>query len=168
MRRFLPSLVAALTVLVAAPAFADAKLCVIDSNDAINETDEGRSAQSKLETMYASKQAEIERQQAALEKEFADYEARKMILSEAARAEQEKALMAKQEAFQRMVAQSEQEMQSTYNDLLQGMSEKLLRLAPVVGVRKGCSIILDKSAAVYVGPDVLDLTRDVIAELDRN
>ena len=157
-----------LVTLLGGVAHAEAKVCVLDSNKAINETDEGRSAQTRLESMYAAKQKEIDAQQTALEREFADYEARRAILSEQARRDQERALTEKRAAFQEMVMKSEEEMQTTYSSLLEGMSEKLLRLAPVVGVRKGCAIVLDKSAAVYVGPEIYDLTRDVIAELDRN
>lgn len=156
------------SVFVAAPALADSKICIIDTETAMNETGEGKAAQQKLETMYAAKQAEIEKTQADLEKQITDYEARKMILSDSARADQERILADKQRAFQSMVAQSEEEMQTTYAQLLQGMTDKLLRVAPSVAARKLCSVMLQKEATVYVGPDVLDLTRDVIAELDKS
>ena len=152
---------------VATPALADTKICIIDTEQAMNETGEGKAAQAKLESMYTGKQAEIERLQADLEKQLTDYEARKMILSESARADQERVLAEKQRAFQAMVVQSEEEMQNTYAQLLQGMQDKLLRVAPTVAARKACSVMLQKEATVYVGPDVLDLTHDVIAELDK-
>lgn len=165
-RSILPALALA-TLFVAAPAYADSKICIIDTEEAMNETGEGKAAQAKLESMYTGKQAEIERLQADLEKQLTDYEARKMILSESARADQERVLAEKQRAFQAMVAQSEEEMQVTYQQLLQGMTDKLLRVAPTVAARKACSVMLQKEATVYVGPDVLDLTHDVIAELDK-
>lgn len=165
-RTLVPALTLA-SLLVAAPAHADAKICIIDTQVAMNDTGEGKAAQQKLESMYAAKQAEIEKLQADLEKQITDYEARKMILSESARADQERILAEKQKAFQSMVAQSEEEMQGTYQQLLQGMTDKLLRVAPTVAARKACSVMLQKEATVYVGPDVLDLTRDVIAELDK-
>ncbi|HMV67239.1 MAG TPA: OmpH family outer membrane protein [Myxococcota bacterium] len=149
-----------------APARADLKICVVDAEQAINETVEGKAAQTRLESMYATKQAEIEKKGKDLEREFQDYEARQMILSEDARRTTEATLLQKRQDFQAMVYQAEQEMQSTYMSLLSGMEEKLMTVAQSLGASKGCTVVLQKAAVVYVGSGVTDLTTDLVRAYD--
>jgi Skp family chaperone for outer membrane proteins len=145
---------------------ADLKICVVDPEEAINQTVEGKGAQTKLETMFASREAEIEKKKKALEKEFQDYEARQAILSDEARRAAEEGLLAKREELQAFVYQAEQEMQSTYMSLLQGMEEKLMSVAQGLGAGKGCTILLNKAAVVYQGAGVTDLTADLVKAYD--
>ena len=49
-------------------------IAVVDFERAVNETDEGKSAQSQLESMYASRKSELDSIRGELEKEFKDYE----------------------------------------------------------------------------------------------
>ncbi len=100
---------------------AEVKICVVDAERAINETSEGKDAQAKLETMYSSKQTELERMQKDFEQEVKDFESRIPILSESAAAEQEQVLLQKRQELQMRVVQAEQEMQQTYMALLGGM-----------------------------------------------
>jgi outer membrane protein len=144
-------------------AFADQKICVMDTEKAISDTDEGKAAQSRLQTMYASKQAELDKKKKDLERQFQDYEARQVILSEEARKATEQQLWEKQQEFQATVMQAEEEMQSVYVSLVSGMEEKLLAIAQTTGAAKGCALVLDRAAALYVGSGVSDVTGDVIA-----
>lgn len=147
-------------------AHAETKICVVDAEAAMNGTAEGKAAQRRLETMYSDKQTEIDEKGKSLEKEFQDYEARKMILSDEARATEEQALWEKRQSFQAMVMQAEQEMQQTYMGLLAELEEKLLKVAEELGAQKGCSVLLQKAAVIYVGDGVTDLTDDLVKTYD--
>lgn len=147
---------------------ADLLLCVVDAEDAINQTAEGKAAQDQLEKMYAAKQADLEKLQKDLERQFKDYEGRRMILSDQAKQETERELMEKQQRFQAMVYQSEQDMQQTYMQLLGKMEEKLLKAAERLGQKKGCSVVLQKAAVIFAGPIVTDLTAELVSEYDGN
>lgn len=164
-RRFLPALVASMALSTGAMA-ADIKLCVIDAQGALNGTNDGKAAQANLESKFAAKQAEIEKIQKGLEKEFQDYEQRKMILSDSARGEQERGLLEKRQQFQAMVMQAEQEMQQTYAELLSSMEEKLMKAASALGAKSGCTVLMPKEATVYVAPTVTDLTQQLILDLN--
>jgi outer membrane protein len=166
MRPLLALVTMAAVLGISTPARADLKICVVDAEKAINETAEGKAAQTRLESMYATKQAEIEKKGKDLEREFQDYEARQMILSEDARRATEASLLQKRQDFQAMVYQAEQEMQSTYMSLLSGMEEKLMTVAQSLGASKGCSVVLQKAAVVYIGSGVTDLTGDLVREYD--
>lgn len=164
MNRFLAPLLA--LALPSVAAAADVKICVIDAQTALNETSEGKAAQTHLESTFSAKKAELDKLQADLQRELTDYESRKMILSDSAREAQEKALMEKQQKFQQLVMQSEQDMQQQYQSLLAGMEEKLMKAAEALGAKSGCTVLLPKEATIYAGPAVSDLTQQIIKDLD--
>jgi regulator of protease activity HflC (stomatin/prohibitin superfamily) len=64
----------------------------VDFQRAVNETTEGKGAQERLDTMYSSRKAELERMKSELEREIEDFEARALILSDSARREAEQKL----------------------------------------------------------------------------
>lgn len=162
MRPFLALAVA----LLPAVAAAEVKICVIDAQTALNETSEGKAARSKLESTFASKRSQLESLGKELEKQFADYEARKMILSDSARKDQETLLLTKQQELQTKMVDAESEMQEMYANLLSGMEEKLFKSAAAIAATKACTVLLPKEATIYVQPGVADLTQDVIKDLD--
>src|SRR5690606_790845 len=96
----LRALIACFVLLAATPAFAG-PIAVVDFQRAVTETDQGKAAQKKIDDMYESRRGEIERMQSDLEKQIQDFQARAMILSDQARAEQEQQLMLKQQQFQK-------------------------------------------------------------------
>lgn len=137
-------------------------IAVVDFERAVNETDEGKSAQSQLESMYASRKSELDSIRGELEKEFKDYETRSAVMSDTARAEVEQSIMAKQQRFQQMYMQYEQEMQSTYYQLLADLDAKMRTLTEKIAKEKSYSLVVDKAAVVYVGSDTIDMTNDLI------
>lgn len=157
MRRF-----ATFALLLMAPAAFACEIGVVDFQRAVNETEDGKSAQKKLDTMYSSRKVEIEKRQAELEKAIKDYEGRALILSEQARQETERGLMAQQQQFQQVYMQYQSEMQETYMGLLSDLDEKMRRSTESLGKEKGCKVVLDKAAVVYAGPGAVDLTADLV------
>lgn len=153
-------------LLLAGVAHAETKICVVDAETAINETTEGKQAQSKLEGMYSSKQTELKKLQEDFEREVTDYDSRKPILSDAARQTEEERLMKKQQELQMKVMQAEQEMQQTYMELLAGMEAKLIKAAEKLGADKGCTVLLQRAAVIYMGSGVVDLTSDLVKAYD--
>jgi outer membrane protein len=147
--------------LVSFPAFAG-KVAVVDFQRAVTETTEGKAAQDKLDTMYSTRKAEIDRMQADLEKQLADYQSRALILSEDARAATERDLGTKQQNFQQTYAQYQQEMQETYYQLLQGLDEKMRAMTEQIAKEKGYDVVLDRAAVVYMGGETVDMTDDLI------
>ena len=70
--------------------------------------------------------------------------------------------MAKQQRFQQMYMQYEQEMQSTYYQLLADLDAKMRTLTEKIAKEKSYSLVVDKAAVVYVGSDTIDMTNDLI------
>lgn len=165
-RTFPVALLTAVSLGVALPQTAHATICVVDAEEALNNTTEGKAAQKRLEAMYSAKQDELEKMQADLLKALESFESSKMILSDAARATKEEELRKQQLGLQQKVMGAEQEMQETYQQLLGGMEEKMLKAAEAVGAKRTCTVVLQKAAVLYAGKDAVDITKDIIAALD--
>lgn len=138
-------------------------IAVVDFERAVNETEEGKSAQSQLETMYAARKAELDGMRVELEKEFEDYQQRSTVISDEARRELEGGIVAKQERFQQLYMQYEQEMQTTYYELLADLDTKMRALTEKIATEKSYSLVVDRAAVVYSGGDTIDMTDDLIA-----
>lgn len=148
------------------PAFASG-IAVVDFQRAVTETDEGKSAQQRLDAMYSSRKTEIEKMQSDLEAELQDFQARAMILSEEARAEAEQGLMVKQQQFQSLYVQYQQEMQQNYYTLLQDLDTKMRALTETIAREKGYDLVVDRAAIVYVGGSTVDMTDELIVRYNK-
>lgn len=137
-------------------------IAVVDFERAVTETTEGREAQSRLDTMFSTRRAEIERLQGELEAAVEDYEQRAMILSDAARAEEEQTLLRKQATLQATAAQYETEMQQTYLTLLSDLDQKMRRLTETIARERGYDVVLDRAAVVYFGAASVDMTDELV------
>lgn len=151
--RLLRSLAAAAvltTATAAVPALsstahaAELKVATADFQRALEEINEGEKARTKLEGMFAEKQKAIqdmEKQLGALQKEL---QAGAAILSP-------DALQAKQQQYQQLAAQyqqtymmSEQEMQGTYAQVMEGLIQKMRTICEEIAREKGYDLVLEK------------------------
>lgn len=148
-------------LLCALPAQAGT-IAVIDFQRAVVETDEGKSAQTRIDTMYESRRGEIERMRSELEREAQEFQSQAMILADSARAEREQALIAKNQRFQQTAMQYETELQQTYGMLLQELDQKMRSLAITIAKEKGYDMVLDMGAVVYVGSGAVDMTDELV------
>lgn len=142
---------------LAVPAWAGG-IAVVDFQRAVQETNEGKSAQRQLEGMYESRKTELENMQVQLEKELKDLEARAVMLSEEAKRRAMADLQQKNADFQQKYMQYQQEFQQQYAALLQGLDTKMRTVTQTIAKEKGYDIVIDKAAAVYAGPGVTDMT----------
>ena len=156
------SLTLGLLLVVSANASAST-ICTVDFQKAVTETNEGKSAQGKIDTMFKARQDEVARMQAEFEKAVEDFQKRAMMLAADARGEQEQKLMLQQRNLQQVAMQYEQEMQQTYMGMLGDLDTKMRTVAAEVGKGASCGVVLDSAVIVYAAPDVKDLTTDLVS-----
>jgi Skp family chaperone for outer membrane proteins len=155
-----------LLLFTATASAADVKICVIDAEAAITNTKEGKAALQGLQTAAAAKEAELTKMQEQYQLELQDYEQRKLILSQDARAQEEAGLMDKGRQLEAFYGQAQMEMQQASMDVLGGLQEKLLQVASTLGARKGCTVLLQQAAAIYVDSSVENLTQTLVTDYD--
>lgn len=161
------TLAAALLLGLSTPALAAGKICVVDFQQAVTDTQEGKAAQTRIDTMYATRKSELERMQAELEKAIKDYQGRAMILSPEARTQEEQKLGLQQQTFERTYMQYQQEMQQTYGTLLGDLDEKMRSIASSVGQEQACAVVLDAAVVVWHGAEVTEVTRALVDKYNR-
>ena len=155
-----PVVIAAL-LLASTPAWA-LKICAADFQKAVEETAEGKSASTRIDTMYGSRKAELQKLQAALDKGIQDYQSRALILSADAKAQEQAKLAQQDQAFQQKYMQYQNEMQQEYVTALGNLGEKMRTVAQTVGKEQACTLVLDKSVVIYSGTEMSDLTSILI------
>jgi outer membrane protein len=154
-----------LTFGVAMPGVAQAqtmKVAIVDFQTALDQIDEGKLAQSRLETMFRGKQAEIEQLESNILTKQREYEAKAAVLTDIARRDLERQLAEMQMEYQQYVMRAQQEMAERENQILSDLIVKLQTVAADVGKAQGYTLILAKEAVVY--STAKDITDAVVAK----
>lgn len=152
--------------LVSAPAFAN-KICVVDFQTAVNETSEGRSAKSKLDSMANSRRGQVDKMQQDFEKKVQDYQNRRSIMSADAVSQEEQKLALEQQQLQQTAIKFEEEFQRKYMELLSELEQKMRTVAAETAKASSCSIVIDKAAVVYQANNVTDISSSLVSRYNK-
>lgn len=147
-------------------AQADTKVVVIDFQAALSQVQEGKLVQARLEGMYNEKAASLRKMEEQLMAMQQEYEKQAMVLSDEAKRQKEQEFMAGQAQYQQMVMQSEQEFQQAYAKEMEGLIAKMRKVAGEMAKAKGYDLVIDAAAVAYAGPNVPDLTTDLVTKYD--
>jgi len=149
------------TSAVAALAYAEMKIAVVDTQRAMMETEDGLRMQANLKKIFETKQQELDTKQKALESERADIEKQQGVLSQEALQRRVATWQQDMVALQQTYVQFNQELQAKQNELTQPIIEKTLGLIRRLATQDGYDVVVDKQAVPYVRSD-LDLTDRII------
>ena len=154
-------------LLFSSTAFAGG-IGIVDFQKAINEVKEGKSAKSKIDSMFSQKRSALQQKEKELKDKVAAYEQQRSLLSPTARQEQEQSLMMMQQQLQQMLMQSEQEVQQIYAKEMESLIGKMKDISASIGKEKDLDLILEatESGIVYRSSSVVDLTSDLIKRYD--
>ncbi len=143
-------------------AQADDKIAFVDLQRALEETNDGKTAKSRLKADFDQKQKELDAKQEELKK-------MKEALDKKAAMMKPEALQKEQADFQQRFAQLQETFMRLQKDLAQKEQDAtrgiLARLSQVVGKiaeREHFAMVLERSSAVVYGQPSLDITNEVI------
>ncbi len=168
MRRVLV-LVAMLGALVSAGA-AQMKIGHINSEAVMQALPEAADAQKSLDALVAQWEAELQKMQGEWKRRFDDYDKRKLILTDQARADQEREL---RELDQRIVEYRNKkfgqngELFQKQNAVMKPLQSKMFKVLEEIANEDGYDYIFDRSGEVLLlfASDKHDLTSKVIARM---
>jgi Skp family chaperone for outer membrane proteins len=162
------SLLLPLLATLSAPAYAqEFQLGVVDYSRAIQDIEEGKKAQSRLDAMYAGEKAKLEQLEAEYNALLTEYQSKAAVLSDTAKAEYEQRLMELQYAYQQALYQAEWEMQGAYFSAMEQLMSGLRTTAEEVGASGNYDLILESSQGIVLYHSGEDLTDKVIAEYNK-
>ncbi len=150
------------------PAFADAKIAVVDLQRAINETQDGQQAKARLKKVFDQRQKSLDDAQNKLKAMKEELEKKKDVL---ARDVLQKKLEEYQKNFvdlQSKYVDYQKELAAKEGELTKVIVARMERILRTLGQQQGYSLILERNegGVVYM-PTQLDLTNEVIQRYNK-
>ncbi len=146
---------------------AQVKIAHVNTAEILDVMPDKAKAEKDLEKYYNELQAQLQTMASEYQTKMQDYEANQATMSNLVKQSKEKEIIDIQNRIQQFQANAEQEFEAKRAELLSPILEKIQTAINNVGKEKGYSYILDLAtgAAVYVGDDAIDVTKDVKAKL---
>jgi len=150
------------TLLLATPAAAEMKIGYVDLQRALNEVDEGRSAQASLKREVEEKQKQLDKDKTDIDRMQAEFEKQAAVLSEEAK--RDKAI-----EIQKRMAEAQGRLMGFQKDLAErehaatrAISDKMKVIIQEIAATEAVDFVFDKNAGLVVAPASLDLTNELI------
>jgi len=167
MKRTVMSLMLAFTVISAS---AQTKIAHINSESIMQALPEAVDAQRSLDALVGQWEAELQKMQDDWKKKFEDYDKKKLILTEQARADQERSLRESDQSiveFRNRKFGQNGELFQKQNDVMKPIQNKLFQVLEDVAKEDGYDYIIDRSGEILVlyANEKNDLTQKVLQRM---
>lgn len=142
---------------------AELKLASVDYQKALESVAEGETARKKLESMFQSKKAAIEKMKTNLDAMQADYQKQSVLLSDSAKKEKEDAINLAGMQFQQAYQQSEGEMQQAYQGAMEQLIAKMKTITTGIATERAYTLVIEvnEGGVVYTSPTI-DITDELV------
>jgi len=148
---------------------AGAKIGVINIQQAIAATGEGKAALSELEKKYAPKREELQRRQDEVNALQEQLQKQAATLSDEERARLTRDLDQKQRLFKRMQDDDNSDWQADNQDAVQRIGQKMVRVISEYAAKNGFALVIDPiqvQMPVYYVAQGLDITEPIVKLYD--
>jgi outer membrane protein len=164
------ALLFALVLVGVSPGLAQQKIGHINSDAIMKKLPDAADAQKQLDALVVEWQNELSRMQAEWQQKFDDYDQKKLIMTEARRAEAEKGL---RDLDQRLADYRNQkfgqngELFQKQNELMKPVQDRVFKAIQEVATEDGYDYILDQSGEILMmyANEKNDLTKRVLDKL---
>jgi len=161
---------AAMVCALASAGNAQMKIGHINSEAVMQALPEAADAQKSLDALVAQWEAELQKMQGEWKRRFDEYDKRKLILTDQARADQEREL---RDLDQRIVEYRNKkfgqngELFQKQNEVMKPLQNKMFKVLEEIANEDGYDYIFDRSGEVLLlfASDKHDLTNQVIARM---
>lgn len=136
-------------------------LAVVDFQAALEQVNEGKLVQARLEGMYTEKKnnlAQMEQRVMAMQQE---YQQQALVMTPDALKAKEQEIMEAQMMLQQSAQQAEMQFQAQYNQEMEALLGKMADICEVLGKEKGYDMVLERNAGV-VYTSAPDLTPELV------
>lgn len=154
----------------AAPAGGSAaggnKIAIVNIQEAIFNTNEGKKEFDALQTRYGPKNNELKSQGEEIDKLKSQLQAQQDKLNEESRAAQVKAIADKQKVWQRSAEDFQAEVQQAEQDIMSRLGQKMLTVLDKYAKSKGFGLVIDvsnpqTSPVLYAQPESV-ITKELV------
>ena len=163
--KHLKVLLSAMVVLVASITANAQKIATIDLNAVLSLMPEKKAADEKLEVFAKGKQAELQKQGEALQKEVAAYQQSAPKLTEAQRKAKEEELVKKQQNLQAFEQAAQKDLLERQNAEYAPIEKKFQDAINKAAVKNGWEFVVDGNSSIFLYKGGTDATQAVKKEL---
>ena len=148
-------------------ANAQVKIAHVNTAEILDAMPDKAKAEKSLEKYYGELQSQLETMAKAYQTKMQDYEANQATMSNLVKQSKEKEIVDLQTRITQFQANAENEFENKRAELLKPILDKIQNAINAVGKEKGYTYMLDLAtgAAVYVGDNAVDATKDVKSKL---
>lgn len=152
--------------MVPVPAAAANKIGVVNMDQAVNESKQGKRAQAELRRKAAKLESELKKLGAEVAELRKDLENTAMLLKADAKLAKEREFERKVRRFNDRKRDASQEMREAQRDAFSPILQRMQGIIKRIGAKGGYSLITEARAALYY-PKSADITLEVIAAYDK-
>jgi outer membrane protein len=138
------------------------KYAYVDLQRALEETEDGKKAKSKLKADFDRKQKELDDKQEELKKLKEALDKKAAVMKPEALAKEQKDFQDRFVDLQQVYARLQRDLATKEQDATRGIFAKLQAVVGKIAERDHFSMVLEKNAAVVWGQPSLDITNEVI------
>ena len=145
------------------------KIGYVDLVKSLNESEAGKKAKTDLEFLIKTKQTTIDEKGKAIEKAKADLEKQSSVLSPDARKAKEEEMERMLRDYQRLVADSQNEVKKKEGELTNDILKDLRAIVQKIGEDEGYTLILESAEGqILYAKKEADLTEVVIKKFNES
>ena len=148
-------------------ANAQVKIAHVNTAEILDAMPDKAKAEKSLEKYYGELQSQLETMAKEYQTKMQDYEANQATMSNLVKQSKDKEIVDLQTRITQFQANAENEFENKRAELLKPILDKIQNAINAVGKEKGYTYMLDLAtgAAVYVGDNAVDATKDVKSKL---
>ena len=148
------------------PMLASAqKIAYISSQEVMAVMPETKKMGEKLDSVQTYYENQLANMQEEFNKKVVEFQQQQATMSAGVREYHQQDLARMEQSIQQYYQTLQADLQAKQIEFLQPIQTKLLNAINKVAEAQGCTYVVDRPTVLYVGPDALDLTAAVKAEL---
>ena len=147
-------------------ARAEQKIAYVDLQRALEETDEGKRAKTKLKADFDKKQKELDVRQEELKKMKSDLDKQINILKPDALQQKQGELQQKLVALQETYMRLQKDLQEKEGVETQRIFKRMQAVIAQIAQTESVTYVLEKNSGILYAPPALDLTNELIRKFN--
>lgn len=167
--RFFSTLVVALFFCVAmhaVPAHAELKVAVVDVNKLLSDSKAAKAVQSQIDEKRKSFMSEVETAEKKLRDEISALEKKRDSMSKEELAQKGRELTESRMAARKQIEDKKSKLDAAYTDTMGKLTQAIYNVCQKIATDRGIDLVITRQN-IIVGNMSLDITKDVLTELDK-
>jgi len=143
------------------------KLGFFDKQAIVDRSEMGQQGEQKFKTEMEKIREKLESERQEIKDLQEEFDKKKLIWSEEVKKSKLQELFTSRQELERLVIQSNRELERLEQELLQPLKEKLLTVVTRIGKEEGFTLIFEREdAGIFYAPNSLNLTDRIIKEIN--